>query len=171
MPSLVSLMAFMVFNNWPGWKTTTIELVTEVCKVGSVLTQRHWELGQASIRYALLKQCVPLLASHSLYQFQSMLNVLWNQSNVFNVVFNQAIPHWHWNYIKDEIPHWPWNYIVNPSQKRTKDLSFTCDRQDLCYLNFNYLIVVYFIYLMTYLITFIDSVLTLYWITQVMYNV
>ena len=55
--------------------------------------------------------------------------------------------------------------------KKTKDLVFSWDPQDIFYFNINYLIVVYFtfIYFTTCLADFIDSFLKLYWITQIMY--
>jgi len=46
-----------------------IGLVNEIGKVGRLLTQKQWKLGEASAKYATLNRHVPLLASHLYYPF------------------------------------------------------------------------------------------------------
>jgi len=77
-PSLVSLRAYVVFNDsirMEHYHYWTSYSVNETCKVGGVQTQKQLELGRANASYAILNQPISLLTSYLYYSFYNVSNV------------------------------------------------------------------------------------------------
>ena len=70
-PSLVSLIAPIVFNDSMEWKKFAFTgLVSEIWEVGRVLVQPQWKLGQASVIYVILNKVTILLALYLMTHFK-----------------------------------------------------------------------------------------------------
>ena len=104
-PSLMSLMAFIVFNASFRTKTALIRPVNETWEVRRVWSWKQWEMGHACASYDFANQHVSLLASHLYYLFFKYAICIINQFSVLSVILSQAAS------------QWLWNCIVSPSQK------------------------------------------------------
>jgi len=63
-PSLMSLVASIMFNDSCGVQIAFVGLNNKVWEVGSVLKQKQQQLGHLSASYVILNSHVSLLASH-----------------------------------------------------------------------------------------------------------
>jgi len=88
------------------WKLTFIELLVKYKNLESI-EATQWELGQASVIYAILNQVLFFLVSHRYYSFQSISNV-----------FIEPIQCNHGHLESSRIPMGFKTHISHPSPKR-----------------------------------------------------
>jgi len=69
-PSLMDLLASIVFNDLSRVQNCLYWLDNEVWDVGSVLYQKEQKLGHSSASYAILNSHVSFLASHIYHCFK-----------------------------------------------------------------------------------------------------
>jgi len=151
-PSLESLIASIVFNDSLEVKICVYWTFNEIWEVGE-----YWLKN--SENWATQMQVIPFWNNMHLSQPYTL-------STHFKVCRTQC-------HLELNCSSMGLKLYCYSISKRTKDLFSTCDHQSLFYFIFNYLIVIYFIFisLTTYPIYLIDTILKLYWITQVIYNV
>ena len=63
-PSLVSLIASIEFNDSFGWNSISNEFMNEIWEVGRVVTQKSYLSDQVIAVYAILNQDISLLTSN-----------------------------------------------------------------------------------------------------------
>jgi len=87
-PSLLSLIASIVFYYSIGMENYICWLVNEILEVGRALSQKQWELGHTSANYTILNQHVfSFIIYFKVYQM-----CLLSQCSVLNVVLNKVAP-------------------------------------------------------------------------------
>jgi len=148
-----------------GWNSLSNGFMNEVWDVGRVVTQKPYLSDQVVVVYTILNQDISLFASNLYYLLTSAYIKCIYQANLVYLLLS-----------------WTKLYISKPSAilkpvsvtyfRKGHSYSFNYHHQILFFCNLIYLIVDYFtlIYISN-LITFINSVLKLYWNTQVIYTV